>query len=132
MNDIVMLKGARHVVLECGTCGVVHTMPEAMYDSHRNEGGFHTCPNGHSRGWTKEGFVHEKTRRERDQLKQQLAAKDDEIRAAEKKLASAETAAKKARKRIGNGVCPCCNRTVSQLARHMKSKHPTFAAAPVN
>jgi hypothetical protein len=24
------------------------------------------------------------------------------------------------------GVCPCCNRTFQQLARHMKAKHPGY------
>jgi hypothetical protein len=35
-------------------------------------------------------------------------------------------------KRVGNGVCPCCNRTFEDLARHMKVKHREYslAAAP--
>ncbi len=33
----------------------------------------------------------------------------------------------KVKKRAANGVCPCCNRTFSDLARHMKAKHPDFA-----
>lgn len=36
----------------------------------------------------------------------------------------AERAPKQAQTRIGAGICPCCNRTFSQLARHMQSKHP--------
>lgn len=28
------------------------------------------------------------------------------------------------RKRVQNGVCPCCNRTFQNLARHMAIKHP--------
>lgn len=32
-------------------------------------------------------------------------------------------------KRIAAGVCPCCHRTVKQLAAHMKSKHPGFVEA---
>jgi hypothetical protein len=27
-------------------------------------------------------------------------------------------------------VCPCCNRTFQALARHMNSKHPTYADGP--
>ena len=42
----------------------------------------------------------------------------------------AEKAAKtKIKNRVGNGVCPCCNRTFKDLARHMANKHPTFAKA---
>jgi hypothetical protein len=25
-------------------------------------------------------------------------------------------------------VCPCCQRTVSQMARHIKTKHPEYVA----
>jgi chemotaxis response regulator CheB len=35
----------------------------------------------------------------------------------------------KTKKRVANGVCPCCNRTFKQLARHMKAKHPEFVGA---
>lgn len=32
------------------------------------------------------------------------------------------------RERVKNGVCPCCNRTFENLARHMKTKHPDFGS----
>ena len=35
----------------------------------------------------------------------------------------------KERKRVANGVCPCCNRTFGNLQRHMATKHPDHAAA---
>lgn len=28
--------------------------------------------------------------------------------------------------RVGNGVCPCCNRHFKNLQGHMKTKHPEF------
>lgn len=76
-----------------------------------------------------------------DELRGQLAAAKQREetekagrRAAEDRAAAANAAANKERKatarlrkRIKNGVCPCCHRTVSQLARHMKTKHPDFA-----
>lgn len=33
--------------------------------------------------------------------------------------------------RAAHGVCPCCNRTFQQLARHMSAKHPDFKTADV-
>lgn len=30
------------------------------------------------------------------------------------------------KKRVGNGVCPCCNRTFENLSRHMSCKHPEY------
>jgi hypothetical protein len=34
----------------------------------------------------------------------------------------------KIKNRVGHGVCPCCTRSFQNLARHMASEHPTFAA----
>lgn len=31
-------------------------------------------------------------------------------------------------KRVHNGVCPCCNRSFSNLEQHMKNKHPDVEA----
>jgi hypothetical protein len=31
---------------------------------------------------------------------------------------------------VAAGVCPCCKRTVKQLAAHMKEKHPEFVNNP--
>ena len=33
----------------------------------------------------------------------------------------------KTKRRIGKGVCPCCNRTFQDLQRHMAGKHPEYA-----
>jgi predicted trehalose synthase len=33
-------------------------------------------------------------------------------------------------RRIKAGVCPCCNRTFSNLASHMKTKHPDMQTEP--
>jgi hypothetical protein len=32
----------------------------------------------------------------------------------------------KTKKRIGQGVCPCCNRQFQNLERHMTCKHPNY------
>jgi uncharacterized small protein (DUF1192 family) len=31
------------------------------------------------------------------------------------------------KKRVAAGVCPCCNRTFENLARHMAGEHPGYA-----
>ena len=30
------------------------------------------------------------------------------------------------KKRVANGVCPCCNRTFKDLAAHMSTQHPDY------
>jgi len=124
MSQVVTLAGAPHVLWQCKTCGVLATCPEVVYDQHRAEGGFHFCPNGHSWGWSKENCEREELRRERDRLKQQVAARDDEVARQIAMRKQIEGKLGRVTKRINHGVCPCCNRTFGNLARHMKSKHP--------
>ena len=112
--------------LQCGNCGVEHAIPTAMYESARKEGGFWTCPNGHSRGW-KDGA--DKTeianlRRERDRIAQQVAQRDDEIAAKEREI-------KRMKKRASAGTCPCCTRSFSNMSAHMRKQHPEFVAENV-
>jgi hypothetical protein len=48
-------------------------------------------------------------------------------KAAEHSARAYKGQATRLRNRAKAGVCPCCKRTVSQLARHMASKHPDFS-----
>lgn len=131
MTEIILLRGSRHEVHECITCGVVYTLPEAVANHSREQGGFHHCPSGHSQGWTKDKSEIERLRRERDRLKQNEARLIEEAREADQKLIKAEQATKRLKKRVAAGVCPCCKRTVRQLHDHMASKHPGYVAENV-
>lgn len=112
-------------------CGLPFSMPKSLNaECLRNGTNFH-CPLGHS--ITYADTETDKLRRERDRLKQKIAQRDDEIKnwadmaTAEKRRASAlKGQLTKTRKRVQAGVCPCCNRTFQNLARHMNSKHPDF------
>lgn len=128
MSGTVLINNNTHEWHTCITCGVIYTALKAMMDNQRENGGYHHCCNGHSQGWSKEESESTKTRRERDRLKQQLAQRDDEIRAKERELAAERTKAAKVKKRAVRGVCPCCNRTVGQMARHIRTKHPNFGS----
>lgn len=130
MTDIVLIRGQRHDVLECISCGVVYTCPERVIEHQRKVGGYHTCPNGHSQGWTKDESEEARTRRERDRLKQENARLEQEAREAFDRAIKAEAREKKLRKRASAGTCPCCNRTFSNMAVHMKKLHPEFKAEP--
>lgn len=107
----------------CLTCGV--TIPiekshkEALVRSQVN----YFCINGHS-----QHFIAET---EESKLKKQLAAEKIKRETAEREAQyqkeQREREAKKFerhKKRVANGVCPCCNRTFVNLMRHMKTKHP--------
>lgn len=100
-------------------CGRFFGITPRTHEWMREEGGRVHCPAGHS--------IHYSDT-EISQLKNQLArerAQHDQTRAA---LQSAELETKKLKKRVVNGVCPCCNRSFVALARHMKTKHPEYKA----
>lgn len=122
----------------CISCGVVYVVPQSVIAQHREKGGYHHCPNGHAQGWDKDGSENEKLRRERDRLKQQAARLEDEKRAAEAAATTARAQTEAERRKVAKlktrasaGVCPCCNRTVAQMARHMKTKHPAYNVVPL-
>lgn len=124
------------VVITCcnAECGISFSVP-SWWDKVRRE--THTrffCPNGHGQSYTAESAT-EKLRRERDNAKQQLARAEQETRDAQAAAAKAENARRVAErvrqrleKRASAGTCPCCQRTFSNMTRHMKQKHPDFAA----
>ncbi len=126
MGEITILNGERHKIIQCGTCAVWHTVPEIVWSSAYNEGGFWSCPNGHQRGYQTgdEKRKQEEIRRERDRLKQETARLQDEVAAETRRALEAEKKYLQARKRAAAGVCPCCNRTFTNVQRHMKTKHP--------
>ena len=53
-------------------------------------------------------------------------AQFDRAEAISRSRAAVKGQVTKIKRRIFNGVCPCCNRTFQNLQRHMDSKHPKF------
>lgn len=109
----------------CGTCGIPYAVPDGWIAERQKEAGSIHCPNGCRRVWQES---------EADKLRRQLAATQVELRAEhcsvlhKQHLLDEERAEKikleRKLKRVGRGVCPCCNRSFINLARHMNSKHP--------
>lgn len=112
-------------------CGIVHAVPRELHDyqarCHRDRPESKVpdiyCPLGHAYIPAGEGKAI-KLQRQLDERERQLEAEMAARRAAEDQLAAAEREAKRIAKRTAGGVCPCCNRSFVQLARHMKSQHP--------
>ncbi len=124
--------------MDCGKCGIVHYIPTSLYRENKQLGdkgpGWH-CPNGHPRIFRDNET--DTLRRERDRLKQQLACErdrtqhqKDRAKSAEKSKSAFKGQVTRLRNRAKNGVCPCCNRSFQNLARHMHSKHPNFDPTP--
>jgi hypothetical protein len=127
----------------CCTCGVVFGMPKALWKTCRNEKQTFYCPNGHGQSYKQS---------EADRLKAQLLKAEqaaeaarltaererrwrheayDQARHLERRVAAQRGVTTRMKNRVANGVCPCCNRTFANLARHMNTKHKGFVAEEV-
>lgn len=140
MAEYFTIDGAQYALVTCPQCGMVSLIPRALhvvaYTRRPNVAVY--CPNGHGWHYTLGESDLDRIRRERDRARQGLAERDDLIAEQSRQLAAlkakAQAAAKdtkRLKKRAGAGVCPCCSRHFVQMERHMKTKHPTFAAEAV-
>ena len=121
--------------VSCPTCGMLYAVPSRLVEAARAhpsigaEGIDIYCPAGHCWGYHASDSPAQKLKREQERAARLTAALDQE-RASARAYRGAATRARRERDRIGRrvaaGVCPCCNRTFKQLARHMASQHPEF------
>lgn len=120
----------------CCRCGVLFGLERGhqrrLLD---NPGTSFFCPNGHSQHYVGESEA-ERERRARTRaeglLAQERAEHADTRRlrnAAERRLTAQRGATTRLKNRVKHGVCPCCQRTFANVARHMATKHPTFGEA---
>ncbi len=120
-------------VITCydGECGISFAVPVWWYTGKTRTHTTFYCPNGHRQSFIEESDV-DKARRERDIARQQVARAEQEAAAARRQVVQAQRETKRLKKRAAAGTCPCCQRTVLQMARHMKTKHPGFVAEETN
>lgn len=120
-------------IIECANChmnfGVMPFFERQRRDDHQT---FY-CPSGHHNYYDGQSEA-ERLKAERDTaIRQRDAARvsrdaaRDQADAAERRRRAAKGQLTKTKKRIAAGVCPCCNRTFQDLARHMAGQHPGYA-----
>lgn len=117
----------------CPSCFVYYSAPKSLFAARRADGEYFYCPNGHRLSY--KDNENDKIRRERDRLKQEAARLEGSVtyhreqrEAAERRAAAARGQVTKIKRRVNNGVCPCCNRTFGNLLRHMQTQHADFVA----
>lgn len=114
----------------CATCGIEIALLKSFVAQRRRDHQGFFCPNGHNL------VFNAKSREEK--LAEELEAANARAEAAERmrrevaeqaarQVAAAKGQVTKLKNRVGNGVCPCCNRSFTNLQRHMHTKHPGFA-----
>jgi hypothetical protein len=112
-------------------CGIAVAIPENLMSyARRHKGKEIFCPLGHEFifGNSIEEQLAEEKRRHRA-TRDLLNAEEAARRAEERSHAETRGKLTRQRTRAKVGVCPVCHRTISQMARHMASKHPGFDPA---
>ena len=115
----------------CCECGVHFMVPAYLLQRFKETGAWFFCPNGHRQHYTKTTVqrLEEQLEREREATSAQARRAEMAERRANMEQRSARAykgRVTRIKNRIKNGVCPCCNRSFENLARHMATKHPGF------
>ncbi len=107
-------------------CGCVFWVSEDLKQRWKDKGVSFYCPVGHCQSYQVTTV---------QKLEKKLAAMEGDrdwwkgaTRAEEKRHSSTKGQVTKLRRRIGAGVCPCCQRAFKQLSRHMQNKHPEYGS----
>jgi hypothetical protein len=128
------------VTKTCGQCGILFAIPHTFDQENHLYGDKRTwyCPNGHPRVYREtevqrlrremEAKLADAQREIEDQKQWKDRERENRLRA-ERQHVAAKGRITKLTKRVGNGVCPCCNRSFSNLQRHMVGQHPEFTRA---
>lgn len=111
---------------ECPSCGTVFGVVSAVYQRYKNNGQAIRCTNPKC-AWDSMVIQETEAMRLQKKLDSEVQARrwvEQSLAAEKNSHAATKGTLTKIRKRVHNGVCPCCNRTFANLARHMKTKHP--------
>ena len=113
-------------------CGAPIALPSANMKMLRDSHARFYCCWGHCQCFTGDD--------EATQLRKELAAaakrleaqkaetdrQRERLEAAHKSVSAMKGQVTRIKNRVGNGVCPCCNRSFNNLQRHMHTKHPEY------
>lgn len=109
-------------VSTCPTCHITHGFPNDMRDQMKEWGGVVYCPNGHRWEFRTDKSFKAQLEDEQRRVQNMKFQRDLHKRMA----AAARGQATKLKNRIKNGVCPCCNRSFTNLRRHIANQHPDY------
>jgi len=107
----------------CANCGIVYAISEHYTNRLRESHATFYCPNGHAQHFPQDNEA-EGLRKELKRKEQELSDIVGQKITIENELNAVIKKSKRDLKRLTNGVCPCCNRTFSNLHNHMKKQHP--------
>lgn len=122
-----MYRSVELTTMNCGECGGTYAINERYRQQCYDKGTSWTCPYCEC-GW---GYAanngrHAALKRELREANNRADRHQVEAREQRQRATSISRSYQRVRDRVKNGVCPCCNRTFENLARHMKTKHPDY------
>lgn len=114
-----------YVVIECGAdgCDQTFAVRERFYNWTKEGHGWF-CPRGHPRIWKGQTTV-----QQLEAAQAREGALRDQLLAAEAEAERRRVQIIRDRHRFANGVCPCCNRSFTNVMRHMETQHPDYDPA---
>lgn len=140
MNTFTEIRTETFHIVSCYFCGVRFGIDERLHRSVVTDASRSVyCPAcGGRTEWTKSeaqkrieelekklAWEASQSARRKEEIDRQIALRKE----TENSLSATRGVVARLKTRAKNGVCPCCHRTVSQLAKHMESKHPNFNPA---
>jgi hypothetical protein len=118
----------------CCGCLVTFGLNVDHYNLRRSDHQPFWCPNCGKQQYYSGPTEAQKERDRRLVVENQLAAeraRHDQTRAEKQavknQLRSTKGVVTRTKRRVSNGVCPCCNRHFTALQRHMASQHPDYS-----
>lgn len=130
MSDTLTYSG--QLTVRVCWCGMWHAVPEELreYQMRQHRDGEKPigiyCPLGHSGIPSGKGEA-AKERERRERAEARAKAIQDQLDSEARAHSATKGQLTKAKKRIGKGVCPCCNRHFTNVERHMATQHPKYA-----
>jgi hypothetical protein len=121
------------VVEACCACGIDFGMSRGLYDARRKDHGTFYCPNGHAQHYTAksdEELLREEQKRNM-QLRGLLTDERDQHHKTERRLQATRGVVTRTKRRIAQGLCPCCHEHFGNLERHIAKQHPDYSIQAV-
>lgn len=110
--------------INCLHCGMIFAVPGRWQKERRRDHKDFWCPGCRGSMCYPGKSNEEKLRAEIAHEREISAARAEQVRRKEYQYRAAKGQLTKFKKRVGKGVCPCCNRHFKNLAQHMESQHP--------
>lgn len=117
------------IIHQCCSCQCFFAISSRLDERARATGIEFYCPSGHSQVYRKSENTKlkedvQRLEREKMNLSNIVEQKNHAITQLGYSVRAQKAAKTKIMNRVKNGVCPCCNRTFTNLQGHFKSKHP--------